>query len=95
MVSRVMLAAFAMHVAAGHAIAQEAAAVTADFPPGEWIDSRRAIELTLDGDTTQQEGRLAVVIGTTEWTGLFETTATGLRYSRVPLISVLDIKVLH
>ncbi len=55
-------------------------AVTPSFAPGEWITSTTEFELTLDSLPHARPGALAVLIGSIDWTDLFETTATGLRY---------------
>ena len=55
-------------------------AVAASFSDGRWLSPEDPIELRLSEAVPIDQGRLAVVIGRTDWTALFDVTAEVLRY---------------
>ena len=57
-----------------------AIAVTPSFGFQEWIGRARPFELVLSPPLDARQGRLAVFIDSTDWTGLLEVSATSLRY---------------
>jgi len=79
-----LLAAAAMTLVAVPAIAQPdvpvGRTVTASFDDGRWLTRRETIELRFSESPTPLRGRTAVVIGNTDWTDLFETAGTVMRY---------------
>jgi hypothetical protein len=54
--------------------------VTSSFGPTQWIRADSAIRLTLSRTLATSEGRLAIVIGATDITALFDRSGTTLRY---------------
>ena len=73
-----LLAVAAMTLAAVPALAQPA--VSASFADGRWLTPRETIELRFPESPSPLSGRTAVIIGHTDWTDLFETVGTVMRY---------------
>lgn len=57
-----------------------ALSVTSSFAPERWIPADSPIALMLSRPLTSDEGRVAVLIGSTDVTSLFERSGTVLRY---------------
>jgi hypothetical protein len=55
--------------------------VEVTFADGQWIGPRDAVEIRLNRPIGTTEGRLAVVIDRTDWTGLFARSEFGLTYA--------------
>jgi hypothetical protein len=77
------VAALPMAAAAGDTVP----VVTPSYSPDAWLSLADPFELRLDRALTPEEGRLAVLIDRTDWTGLFRAAPGGLTYSpgAVPL----------
>jgi hypothetical protein len=63
------------------ATARSQAAIEAtwpDRPPDGWLSSRDVIRISLDRPLAPSEGRLAIVIGDADWTGLCDIARDGL-----------------
>jgi hypothetical protein len=80
-----LLGLVAVLVAAASAAAQTAPAppgggISSNLPPSGWVSATEPIRLKIPGVTLAAGARLAVFIGSTDWTSLFAATADGLEY---------------
>jgi hypothetical protein len=100
MFDRIQVSLFALALAAGAAPAAWAqpnalngangatAAITATstLPSDKWIPARHSLDITLSRTPAAGEGRIAVMVGTTDISDLVEITGSTVRYtSRLPL----------
>ena len=80
----ILILAGALQTAAGQDSATATATVplvvTGSFAPTTWVRGDSSVTLSLSRPTTPVEGRLAVLIGSTDVTALFERTGATLRY---------------
>ncbi|MEX2271693.1 MAG: hypothetical protein WD690_09495 [Vicinamibacterales bacterium] len=78
-----LAAAFLMRAVASAAQQPEAAplAVTGSWPAAQWIRGDQRIELRLTRPPAAGEGRVAILIGPTDWTGLFVEDRSTFHYT--------------
>ena len=75
----------AVVLAAVPALADPAFSVTADFGPSASISASDVVRLSLSRPLTGAEGRLAILVGTTDWTDLFVVRGTAAVFTPGPV----------
>jgi hypothetical protein len=75
-----LFVAVAAALAPPHVMAQEPVPLTATIRPeaGQWLKPTDSFHIELSRSLDASEGRLAIVLGTTDWTGLARTTSSSI-----------------